>query len=140
MDYETYRANYLVDPPPKQRFEFAGGVWATLYFEDYEEAIHYYTEVLGPPGYVEGEGTRGWRLGQAWLTLLKGNSGNPQNVELNFVMGTPAEAERLQAAFVAAGGGGAEATDELMYVPVRMCPVVDPFGTDIIVTSELPAS
>jgi hypothetical protein len=137
MDYETYRANFLVDPAPEQRFAFEGGVWATLYFEDYEAAIRYYTQVLGPPSYVEGEGTRGWRIGSAWLTLLQGKAGNPENIELNFVMDSPAEAERLQAAFVEAGGTGSQPSDQLMYVPVRMCPVVDPFGTEIIVTSVI---
>ena len=137
MDYESYRAKFFVEPPPNPRFEFLGLYGTTLYFNEYEAAITYYTDVLGPPVYVEGEGTRGWRIGDTWLTLLKGKSGNPQNVELNFVMETPQEADRLQATFIAAGGKGEPPSDQLMYEPVRFCPVQDPFGTNILIICPL---
>jgi hypothetical protein len=32
---------------------------------------------------------------QSWLTLLKGNNGNPTNVELTFELETAAEAEAM---------------------------------------------
>lgn len=32
-----------------------------------------------------------------------------------------------------AGGNGCEPSDQLMYEPIRCCPVVDPFGTKIVV-------
>lgn len=138
MDYENYRQKYFVEPAPKPLFEFRGLHGTTLYFSDYEEAVEYYTRVLGPPAYVEGKGTRGWRLGNTWLTLLQGKSGNPKNVEMNIIMKTPQEADRLQAAFIEAGGVGEPPTDQLMYEPVRFCPVVDPFGTNILIISPLP--
>ena len=97
----------------------------------------YYERVLGPPGYVEGAGTKGWRIGSGWLTLLQGKDGNPRNVEITFQMETPAEAERLQQAFVEAGGKGAAPSDQLMYVPVRSCPVIDPLGTELLIVSAL---
>lgn len=137
MDYESYRKKNFVEPPPESRFEFLGLHGTTLYFSDYEAALSYYTAVLGPPVYVEGQGTRGWRIGNTWLTLLKGSSGGPQNMELNFVMQTPREADRLQAAFIAAGGQGEPPSDQLMYEPVRYCPVVDPFGTNILIICPL---
>jgi uncharacterized glyoxalase superfamily protein PhnB len=106
---------------------------ATLYFEDFGAAIAFYEQVLGPPTYVEGDGTRGWSIGTGWLTLLQGRVGNPQNVEITLELETAEEAEALQRAFVAAGATGLAPSDQLMYRPVRACPVVDPFGLEIMI-------
>ena len=137
MDYESYREKFFAKPTPEPRFKFRGLHGMTLYFSDYEAAVAYYTRVLGPPAYVEGQGTRGWRLGNTWLTLLMGKSGNPQNMELIIVMETSQEADRLQAAFIEAGGVGEPPSDQLMYEPVRFCPLQDPFGTDILIICPL---
>ena len=51
-------------------------------------------------------------------------------------METPAEAERLQRAFIEAGGEGPAPTDQLMYEPIRSCPVRDPFGTELLIISR----
>lgn len=64
MDYEIYRQNYFVDPPPKPRLNFAGIYGFSLFFEAYEEALDYYSRVFGPPAYKEGDFTRGWKLGE----------------------------------------------------------------------------
>ena len=135
MKYEDYREKYFVDPAPDPMFEFAGLYGTTLYFQDYDQATQYYERVLGPPAYVEGSGTKGWRVGDTWLTLLKGENGNPQNVEIAIVMHSPQEAERLQRAFAAEGGSASPPADGLMYEPIRMCPVKDPFGTLILIYS-----
>ena len=137
MNYQDYRKSFFVEPQPAQRFEYRGLLGITLFFQNYTEVVTYYSNVLGEPAYVEGKGTRGWRIGQTWLTLLQGRSGNPTNVEIAFVMDTPKEAERLQQAFIAAGGNGEEPSDQLMYVPIRSCPVTDPFGTQIMIYSPL---
>ena len=137
MDYETYRKNYFVDPPPESRYRFTGHFGVTLFYEDYESAIVYYEQVLGPPAYVEGKGTRGWRIGDGWLTLLWGTVGNPCNVEVTFVIATPQEAESMQSAFIEAGGKGESPSDQLMYQPIRYCAVVDPFGVDLLIVSPL---
>ena len=108
-----------------------------LYFSHYTEAIAYYQRVLGPPAYIEGKGTRGWQIGNTWLTLLKSETGNPLNVEVVFVMSSIHEAERLQAAFIEAGGEGEIPSDQLMYEPVRYCPVRDPFGANILIICPL---
>lgn len=63
MNYETYRKKYFTEPAPSPRFRFSGLCGVALYFEDYRPAVDYYSTVLGPPAYVEGEGTRGWRIG-----------------------------------------------------------------------------
>lgn len=137
MDYDAYRSAYFTQPMPEPRYRFSGAFGVTLYFEDYEASVGYYRQVLGPPAYVEGEGTRGWPVGSGWLTLLQGKAGNPRNVEVSFWMENPEEAERLQQAFIEAGGEGPAPSDELMYEPVRACPVRDPFGTEILVVSRL---
>jgi hypothetical protein len=93
--------------------------------------------VLGSPAYVEGEATRGWRIGSGWLTLLQGKQGNPRNVEIGFEVETPEEAEALQRTFLAAGAKGPEPSDQLMYRPVRYCPVQDPFGVEILIVAAL---
>lgn len=138
MDYQAYRQQYFTDPPPQPRFKFGGLHGTTLYYEDYEQAVEFYRLALGEPAYVEGDSTKGWRVGDTWLTLLRGQHGNPQNVELMLEMPTPAEAVKLQQAFFAAGAQGAEPVDTLMYQPVRCCYVSDPLGTNIMIFSRLP--
>ena len=87
--------------------------------------------------YSEGKSTRGWPIGTGWLTLLRGKAGNPKNVEVTLIVATPAEADALQQAFIAAGGEGPTPSDELMYAPVRYCAVQDPFGVDLLIISPL---
>ncbi|MDX1615784.1 MAG: hypothetical protein R3300_15835 [Candidatus Promineifilaceae bacterium] len=135
MDYETYRTSYFVDPPPTPRFDYSGLQGLTLYFEAYNSAVDFYTEVFGPPAYVEGKDTKGWRLGDTWLTLLRGRGGRPRNVEVSVVMNSPAEARRLQTAFIRAGATGPDPADRLMYEPIHACPVTDPFGLDWMIFS-----
>lgn len=137
MDFERYQKQFFVAPQPAQKFEFKGLMGITLFFEAFETAVSYYTAVLGPPAYIEGTGTRGWQLGNTWLTLLKGNTGSPKNVELSIITQTVAEAERLQDAFISAGGTGDAPSDQLMYQPIRYCPVTDPFGTHILIHAPL---
>lgn len=137
MDFNTYVHAYFADPPPEQRFELEGILGVTLYFSQYEAAVEFYSRVLGPPSYAEGFGTRGWRLGETWLTLLAGGDGAPANVEIPIVASTPAEAERLQRAFIEAGASGPRSSDELMYERVRLCPVTDPFGTQLLIIARL---
>lgn len=133
MDYQTYRKKYFVDPAPEPRFRFSGTLGATLYYQNYEEALGFYEEVLGPPAYIEGENTHGWQVGSTWLTLLRGKNGNPKNVEVPFFVETPEEVDRLYEVFVEAGAKGEPPANELMYEPVRMCVLTDPFGVSILV-------
>jgi hypothetical protein len=133
MDINTYRHAYYADPPPEPRFDLEGAIGITLFFAEYPEAVEFYTRVLGAPAYSEGSGTRGWRLGDTWLTLLAGGEGAPTGVEVPIVASTVGEAERLQRAFIEEGATGAHPTNELMYEPIRACPVVDPFGTHILI-------
>jgi hypothetical protein len=138
MEYEEYRRSFFVQPQPEPRYRFSDSFGVTLYFAEYEPAAKFYEEVLGPPAYIEGNGTKGWAIGNGWLTLLHGQEGSPQNVEITFEVETPVEADRLQAGFIAAGGAGEEPSDQLMYRKIRFCPVVDPFGTHILIISPIP--
>ncbi len=138
MDLDSYRKAFFADPAPEPRFRFRGSFGATLYFQDFEAAVAFYKRVLGPPAYKEGEHTRGWPVGTGWLTLLRGKRGNPQNVEITFEMEDVDQAEALQAAFIAAGAAGPSPSNQLMYRPVRSCPVVDPFGVEIMIAAPLP--
>jgi len=133
MDYQTCRKKYFKHPAPLPRFSFSGALGATLYYQDYEEALGFYEKVLGPPAYIEGENTHGWQVGSTWLTLLRGKNGNPKNVEVPFFVETPEEVDRLYEAFVAAGAKGEPPANDLMYEPVRMCVLTDPFGVSILV-------
>jgi len=137
MDYDAYRRSYFVEPEPEPRFEVVSTGGAVIFIEEYERAVAYYREVLGEPAYVEGSSTHGWRLGDSWLTVFPSRDGGPRNTEIQILTRSPEEAERLRAAFIAAGGSGPEPSDELMYEPIRSCPVTDPFGTDILVYARL---
>ena len=95
MDFEAYKKDFYADPPPEPRFKFSGSFGIFLFYENYEAVVNYYKKVLGPPNYIEGAGTRGWRIGDGWFTLFQAKTGNPQNVEVTFVMDTPDEAEAL---------------------------------------------
>ncbi len=139
MDFETYKKKFYTEPPPELRYNFTGAFGVALFYENYTEVVDYYTQVLGPPAYQEGAGTRGWRIGSGWLTLFQAKASTPRNVEITLEVETPEEAEALQRAFIEAGGTGEAPTDQLMYVPIRYCPVSDPFGTEIIVISPLRA-
>jgi hypothetical protein len=136
MDFDAYHRQFYTDPPPAPRFRYGGLHGATLFFGEYAAAVAFYSQVFGPPAYVEGDGTRGWRLGQTWLTLLAGE-GHPQAMEVTLAMPTPAEAEAVQAAFVAAGGQGQPPSDQLMYAPIRYCPATDPWGTAWLIVAPL---
>jgi uncharacterized glyoxalase superfamily protein PhnB len=136
MDADAYRKAYFVEPAPTARFAFTGAFGVTLFYEDFASAVAYFERVFGPPAYVEGSDTRGWRIGDGWLTLLKGENGTSRHVEVQLQVATPEEAERLQGSFIEAGGIGAAPSDQLMYEPIRSCPARDPFGVDWLVFSR----
>ena len=137
MDYDEYRRAYFVKPSPEQRFHFSSSFGATLYFEDYEDAVAFYERVLSSPCYAEGDSTRGWPIGGGWLTLLRGKQENPRNVEITLELASAEEAEALQRDFISAGAKGPAPADQLMYRPVRACPIVDPFGLEIMIIAPL---
>ena len=132
MDYEAYRRDYFVEPEPPAKYGYGEPFGFALFFEAYEKAVAFYGAVFGPPAYVEGEFTRGWRLGGTWLTLLKSAKGDPSNAEIELTMTSEEDAARLQQAFFEAGGSIEEPAEVLMYEPVKIFPASDPFGTDYL--------
>ena len=137
MEQERNRAADENKPGPEPAFRFRTSGGPVLYFAEFEAAVAFYTEVLGEPGYAEGSGTRGWAIGDAFLTLLRGGDGSPRNTEIGLVMETPEEADRLQAEFINAGGKGPAPSGQVMYEPIRYCPVTDPFGTELLIYAPL---
>lgn len=137
MDYETYKKLYFIDPPPRPRFPFAGINGVSLYIYEYDRALAFYEAVLGPPAYVEGDWTRGWPIGNAWLTLFPTKAGGPSNMDLTIEMATAEDVGHLYDAFVAAGATGEPPSDQLMYEPVRYASVTDPFGSLIVIISRM---
>ena len=137
MDYQIYKEKYFAHPQPEPRFEILGLDQVALFIHDYQAALDYYSTVLGPPAYIEGTSTHGWQLGDNWLTLFPAKSGNPHNLEFTIKVATPEVAERLQQAFIVAGGTGDSPSDQFMYQAVRYCRVNDPFGTEILIISPL---
>ncbi len=136
-EHDQHHDSYVAFPAPEPRFGFRVAGGPVLFFSEYERAVAFYSAVLGEAGYSERTGTRGWAIGESYLTLLRGGDGAPRNTEIGFIMETPEEAERLQAAFIDAGGSGSPPSDQLMYEPVRFCPVTDPFGTNLLIYAPL---
>ena len=130
MNYEEYRKKYFQDPVPPERFELHGVLGATLYYGDYPAALAFITQIFGEPVYQEGEFTRGWRLGRSWLTVFPAKRGNPSNADIPVYLSSAEELDRLYAAFIEAGASGDPPEDTLMYEPVRMAILTDPFGVD----------
>lgn len=137
MDFETYRKNYYMDPQPEPRFDLLGIRGAVLYYEDYPAALDFYTRVFGPPNYVEGALTHGWRLGESWLTLFPSRTGSPANIEAPFYLPTREAVDGLYAALLDAGAKGEPPSETLMYRPVYMALVIDPFGVKLDLVCEL---
>lgn len=136
MDFEEYRKKYFVDPQPAPRFKFSGILGTALYYQDYQAALDFYSTVLGPPAYIEGDNTHSWILGGTWLTLFPSKAGNPTNIEVPFHVETSNEVDRLYQAFIDAGAKGEEPINTLMGEPVRMCVLTDPFGVSISVVAK----
>jgi uncharacterized glyoxalase superfamily protein PhnB len=136
MDFEEYRAKYYTDPAPEPRFNFSGILGATLYYKDYPAALDFFRQVFGEPGYVEGQYTHGWKVGNGWLTVFPAKAGSPTNIEVPITVQTGEEVDRLYDAFIAAGAEGNSPVDTLMYVPVRMTVVTDPFGVQFALVAE----
>jgi len=128
MDYEEYRNKYYSDPTPEPRFKAKGIQGTTLYYQEYSSALDFFRQVFGPPAYIEGKHTHGWKIGDSWLTVFPAQEGSPKNIEIPIYLHAAQEVDRLYDAFMEAGAQGDKPKDTLMYLPVRMAIVTDPFG------------
>ena len=137
MDFEEYRRKYYVDPAPEQRYQFRGIHGATLFYQEYAQALAFFRQVFGEPAYVEGDFTHGWQIGGSWLTVFPAKGGNPGNIEVPIYLEVPEDVDRLYDAFLAAGAQGEPPENNLMYRPVRMSVMTDPFGVMFTLVCEL---
>lgn len=135
MDFKEYQSAYFTDPAPPQRFAFKGIRGITLYYHEYESAVLFYKKVFGEPAYVEGDSTKGWQIGTTWLTLLRGQAGRISNIEVMLYMEDAEAVDRVRESFINAGAEGSEPVSTLMYEPVYISAVVDPFGANWMIIS-----
>ncbi|GJM41775.1 MAG: hypothetical protein DHS20C20_20570 [Ardenticatenaceae bacterium] len=112
--------------------------FVSLYFEDLEKAVAFYSGIFGPPDQTYKEGPHyGWELGATWLTLFESKIGtvknsNPRNTEFAIQVAEPGEVDRLYEALLAAGAKKCMVPEDTeMYVPMRFCCVDDPFDVRI---------
>jgi uncharacterized glyoxalase superfamily protein PhnB len=104
--------------------------YVSLYLKDFRKATAFYSQVFGPPQFVnETATTFGWRMGATWLTLFSSQEGNPRNTEFAIQVSSPAEVDRLHQALLQAGAAEYMApADTVMYEPMRFSCVDDPFS------------
>ena len=112
--------------------------YMSLYIEDYQAAIDFYTRVFGAPASIaDNQSLHGWRLAATWLTVFPGKVGsspnnNPRNAEFAVQVSTVAEVDPLHQALIEAGSKTyMPPEDTTMYEPMRYCCVDDPFGVRI---------
>ena len=74
-----------------------------------------------------------------WHTkpALRAVEGNPRNAEIQLAMSSEEDAGRLQKAFLDAGGQVEDPAEVLMFEPVKIYPLVDPFGTNLLLSSGI---
>ncbi len=118
------------------RFEIVGLDYVSMYVQDYEAALAWYTRLFGEPvGTMDR--IRGWKLGSTYLTLLDASRGthpgsNPRNAEYGIRVASPGAVDRLYDALLDAGATSCMAPEDgEMYEPMRFAAVDDPFGMRI---------
>lgn len=119
-------------------FQIVDLSYVSLYFNDLQEAIAFYSDVFGAPKVVENEPViYGWRMGATWLTLFPSRGGvskssDPRNAEFAVQVREPQEVDALYQALIAAGAKECmKPEDTEMYEPMRFACVDDPFGVRI---------
>lgn len=128
MDEASYQKAYFTQPAPQPGYAFERTFGVALFYAQFEQAAAFYRQVLGEPGYREGESTLGWQIGDGWLTLLRASEGAPVNSEMIIEVASRDELERLYHDFLAAGGKGTPPEEVLMYQRWVSCSLEDPFG------------
>jgi hypothetical protein len=112
--------------------------FVSLYLLNLDEAVTFYSKILGPPNQIYEKGPHyGWELGATWLTLFESKIGtvkesNPRNAEFAIQLAEPGEVDRMYEAFLAAGAKECmKPEDTEMYVPMRFACVDDPFNVRV---------
>lgn len=124
------------DPNGDRGFEVAGLAYVTLYIEDYEKAVAYYTGVFGEPDCKQAQ-FMGWAMGDTWLTVFPSKTGNapgknPRNMEFAVRVKAREQVDVLHARLVELGGVDKWTPEDTeMYDKMRFACVDDPFGVRI---------
>jgi len=132
------------DVEKKDRFKIVDLNYVSLYYDDFQTAIDFYTQVFGAPENMdEGGEIISWRMGATWLTLFPAKEAahpgkNPRNAEFAIQVAEPDEVDALYQAFIEAGAKkGWEPFDTDMYESMRFSYVDDPFGVRIDIICPL---
>jgi predicted 3-demethylubiquinone-9 3-methyltransferase (glyoxalase superfamily) len=128
MNFDEYRRKYYRREVADQDWAIEGMRGYSIYVSSYAEALIFYSEIFGEAHYKEKDFTYGWRLGDAWFTLFPSEKGDPLNVEITVYLQSKMEVDRLSQVFLKAGARGKKAEETLMYVPVYVSFLQDPFG------------
>jgi catechol 2,3-dioxygenase-like lactoylglutathione lyase family enzyme len=114
--------------------------YPSLYVDDFDAAVAFWTGLLGPPAYSEPEGAGrlvGFRLGDTWLTLFPRAGGphpdsGPRGCEFALKVGAPGDVDGLFARMLALGATAVMAPrDTRMYEAMRFACVDTPHGVRI---------
>ncbi len=138
MNFDEYRQKFYKRQPSEQDWAIEGQRGFSIHVSDYAEALAFYTQVLGNPHYIEGQDIHGWRLGDSWFTLFQSQSGGPTRSEISLHLQSNVEVDRLTRAFVEAGASGEPPAETLMYAPVYVAFLTDPFGLSWSLVHTLP--
>ena len=132
------------DQSQERMFNIVDLNYVSLYIEEFQAAIEFYTDVFGAPENVdEGGEIIGWRMGATWLTLFPSKESphpgsNPRNAEFAIQVAKPNQVDALYQAFIDAGAKkGWEPFDTEMYEAMRFSNVDDPFGVRIDIICPL---
>jgi hypothetical protein len=136
MNFDEYKRAFYADPQPKSRYSFRGIHGASVHYQDYAAALLFLENIFGPPAYKEGEFTHGWKMGDTWLTAFPSKKGSAANMEIPIYLNNAADVDKLYQAFIESGSNGEAPADTLMYVPVRIAFVTDPFGVAWMLVCE----
>ena len=137
MNFAEYKKKFYADPQPESRFAFRGIQGASIHYQDYSAALDFLRRVYGPPSYIEGEFTHGWKLGDTWLSIFPSEDGNATNMEVPVYLESARDVDKLYQAFLEAGAEGEPPENTLMYEPVRIAFVKDPFGVAWMLVCEI---
>jgi len=120
----------------KDSFQVVDLNFVSLYLEDLDEGIEFYSKIFGPPVYKENR-IYGWRMGATWLTLFPSSGGtctgsNPRNTEFAIQVEHPEQVDVLYKMFIDLESEMCrEPEDTWMYEPMRFACVDDPFGVRV---------
>jgi predicted enzyme related to lactoylglutathione lyase len=117
--------------------------YITLYYEDFEEAVQFYSQLFGPPEVGQQSHANGWRMGATWLTLFRAKAGptpgaNPCGTEFAVQVADPQDVDDLYRRMMELGAAEVMPPQNTeMYEPMRFACVDEPLGVRIDIYCRL---